>query len=70
MPEAELIPPIKKTVGKQFNDGKPGPGRPPGVPNKLTTTVKQAGWHCLNKGTHRENQWQACHHMHGERSQG
>jgi hypothetical protein len=32
----------KQTDGKQFNDGKPGPGRPKGVPNKTTTALKEA----------------------------
>ncbi len=36
--------PVKKTVGKRKNlfDGKAGPGRPKGVPNKTTTAAKDA----------------------------
>lgn len=32
----------KQSGGKQFNDGKPGPGRPKGKPNKTTTALKEA----------------------------
>ena len=43
MPEAELMPPVNKTGGKpRVGDGTAGPGRPRGMPNKLTTTVKEA----------------------------
>lgn len=33
---------VKQTEKKQFNDGKPGPGRPKGMQNKTTTLVKDA----------------------------
>lgn len=35
---------VKETSGKRKNlfDGKPGPGRPKGIPNKMTTAAKDA----------------------------
>lgn len=32
---------VKKTAGNQIGKGKPGPGRPKGVPNKQTTALKE-----------------------------
>ena len=34
--------PEKQTEEKQIGKGKPGPGRPKGVPNKTTTQLKEA----------------------------
>lgn len=35
--------PVKKTDGKRkVGDGTPGPGRPKGVPNKTTKTIRAA----------------------------
>ena len=31
---------VKQTAGNQIGKGKPGPGRPKGVPNKATKAVK------------------------------
>jgi len=39
----------KKTGKKQFNDGKPGPGRPKGTRNKLTVAVKDAIEHAFDE---------------------
>ncbi len=38
-----MTDPVKLTAGKRKNlfDGKPGPGRPKGVPNKTTTAIKE-----------------------------
>ena len=33
---------VKKTDGKRIGSGKPGPGRPRGVPNKTTLAMKAA----------------------------
>ncbi len=42
---------VKQTNGKRKNlfDGKPGPGRPKGVPNKTTTAVKDMILAALDK---------------------
>ena len=33
---------VKKTTGNAIGKGKPGPGRPKGVPNKVTAAAKDA----------------------------
>lgn len=40
--EAATATPVKQTVKKRVGDGTPGPGRPKGVPNKTTTSMRQA----------------------------
>jgi hypothetical protein len=38
-----MAKPDKKTTGKpRVGDGTPGPGRPKGMPNKTTSTMKEA----------------------------
>ncbi len=32
---------VKQTAGNQIGKGKPGPGRPKGIPNKQTTQLKE-----------------------------
>lgn len=34
--------PVKETSKNKIGKGKPGPGRPKGVPNKTTTQLKEA----------------------------
>lgn len=34
--------PVKKTAQKRIGEGKPGPGRPKGSPNKTTAMLKDA----------------------------
>lgn len=33
---------VKETAGNAIGKGKPGPGRPKGIPNKTTTLLKEA----------------------------
>lgn len=39
---------VKKTGKNEIGQGKPGPGRPKGVPNKLTTELKEMILEALN----------------------
>lgn len=37
-----MITPVKQTMENRIGKGKPGPGRPKGVPNRITSLLKDA----------------------------
>lgn len=40
---------VKETAGNLIGKGKPGPGRPKGIPNKTTTALKEMILQALDK---------------------
>lgn len=51
-------PPVKQTKGKrQFGDGTPGPGRPKGLPNKVTTEFRETVKKLLEDNSANVGKW-------------
>lgn len=46
---------VKETL--KIGEGAPGPGRPKGVPNKSTETVRRAIAHLLERNSEKMDEW-------------